>query len=175
MKTQAKPTKGKNKKGRGAQRQTTDWCADWYNQQRNSSFVQPSPRATERRSTQTKPRLVWRAMYERHLYIIGKSGTGKSTFLQNTILQNAGGFCLLDPHGDLAEAIADTVDCIYFDPSELQLGFNVFENVPEPSRPLVAAQIVACFKANKKERSVPVAGRRQNGNRSTPNQRALSR
>jgi len=86
-------------------------------------------------------------MYERHLYIIGKSGTGKSTFLQNTILQNAGGFCLLDPHGDLAEAIADTIDCIYFDPTELQLGFNVFENVPEPSRPLVAAQIVASFKA----------------------------
>jgi hypothetical protein len=86
-------------------------------------------------------------MYERHLYIIGKSGTGKSTFLQNMILQNPGGFCVLDPHGDLAEAIADSVDCIYFDPSELQLGFNVFENVPEPSRPLVAAQIVASFKA----------------------------
>lgn len=86
-------------------------------------------------------------MYERHLYIIGKSGTGKSTFLQNSILQNAGGFCLLDPHGDLAEAVADSLDCIYFDPSELQLGFNVFENVPEPSRPLVAAQIVASFKA----------------------------
>ncbi len=32
-------------------------------------------------------------MYERHLYIIGKSGTGKSTFLQNLILQNPGGFC----------------------------------------------------------------------------------
>jgi hypothetical protein len=86
-------------------------------------------------------------MYERHLYIIGKSGTGKSTFLQNTILQNPGGFCLLDPHGDLAEAVADSLDCIYFDPSELQLGFNVFENIPEPSRPLAAAQILASFKA----------------------------
>jgi hypothetical protein len=86
-------------------------------------------------------------MYERHLYIIGKSGTGKSTFLQNAILQDPGGFCLLDPHGDLAEAVADSTDCIYFDPSELQLGFNVFQNVPEPSRPLVAAQIVASFKA----------------------------
>ena len=86
-------------------------------------------------------------MYERHLYIIGKSGTGKSTFLQNTILQNPGGFCLIDPHGDLAEAIADRTDCIYFDPSELQLGFNVFADVPEAHRPLVAAQIVASFKA----------------------------
>jgi hypothetical protein len=86
-------------------------------------------------------------MYERHLYIVGKTGTGKSTFLQNIILQNPGGFCLLDPHGDLAEAVADNMDCIYFDPSELQLGFNVFENVPEAFRPLMAAQIVASFKA----------------------------
>ena len=45
------------------------------------------------------------------------------------------------------EAIADTIECIYFDPSELQLGFNVFENVPQEKRPLVAAQIVASFKA----------------------------
>jgi len=67
--------------------------------------------------------------------------------MQNIILQNTGGFCLLDPHGDLAEAIADSMDCIYFNPSELQLGFNVFENVPEAFRPLVAAQIVASFKA----------------------------
>src|ERR1700730_2003258 len=82
-----------------------------------------------------------------HEYVIGKSGTGKSTFLQNLILNNPGGFALLDPHGDLAETIADTVECIYFDPSELQLGFNVLENVIEAKRPLVAAQIVASFKA----------------------------
>jgi DNA helicase HerA-like ATPase len=86
-------------------------------------------------------------MYERHLYIIGKSGSGKSTFLQDLILQHDGGFCLLDPHGDLAEAIADRLDCIYFDPSELPLGFNVLADVPERDRPLVAAQIVASFKA----------------------------
>ncbi|MBN8981609.1 MAG: ATP-binding protein [Rhizobiales bacterium] len=96
---------------------------------------------------QTMSRLARRVMYERHLYIIGKSGSGKSTFLQNIILQNPGGFCLIDPHGDLAEAVADRTDCIYFDPSELPLGFNVFENVAEASRPQVAAQIVASFKA----------------------------
>ena len=82
-----------------------------------------------------------------HEYLIGKSGTGKSTFLRNLILNNEGGFAVLDPHGDLAEAIADTVDCIYFNPSELQLGFNVLENVSAEKRPLVAAQIVASFKA----------------------------
>jgi hypothetical protein len=82
-----------------------------------------------------------------HEYLIGKSGTGKSTFLQHLILQNEGGFALLDPHGDLAETIADTVECIYFDPSELQLGFNVLENVSKEKRPLIAAQIIASFKA----------------------------
>jgi hypothetical protein len=82
-----------------------------------------------------------------HEYIIGKSGTGKSTFLRNLILNNEGGFAVLDPHGDLAEVIADTIECIYFDPSELQLGFNVLENVSIEKRPLVAAQIIASFKA----------------------------
>jgi hypothetical protein len=82
-----------------------------------------------------------------HEYLIGKSGTGKSTYLRNLILNNEGGFAVLDPHGDLAEAIADTVECIYFDPSELHLGFNVLEDVPADKRPLIAAQIVASFKA----------------------------
>jgi hypothetical protein len=78
-----------------------------------------------------------------HEYLIGKSGTGKSTFLQHLVLQNEGGFALLDPHGDLAEAIADTMECIYFDASELQLGFDVLQNVPEAKRPLVALQAAA--------------------------------
>jgi hypothetical protein len=86
-------------------------------------------------------------MAETHCYIIGKSGTGKSTFLQNDILNNQNGFCLLDPHGDLAEAVADNVDCIYFDPPDISLGFNVLENVPKAQRHLVAANIVSSFKA----------------------------
>jgi hypothetical protein len=83
---------------------------------------------------------------ERHEYIIGKSGVGKSTFLQNKILQK-NSFCLLDPHGDLAEAIADTVPCIYFDPTEIPMGFNILENVPEHKRHLVASNVVSAFKA----------------------------
>src|SRR3989339_686794 len=58
-----------------------------------------------------------------HTYIIGKTGTGKSTCLETMILQdiNAGrGCCLLDPHGDLVEKIVKTIpewrknDLIYF-------------------------------------------------------------
>ena len=48
----------------------------------------------------------------RHLHVIGKTGTGKSTFLLSLLLQDlaAGrGFALLDPHGDLAQAVIDAV------------------------------------------------------------------
>src|ERR1700730_5042173 len=82
-----------------------------------------------------------------HEYVIGKSGTGKTTFLQNLILDNEGGFALLDPHGDLAETIADTVECIYFDPTELPIAYNPLWSVPEPGRHLVAAQVVASLRA----------------------------
>jgi hypothetical protein len=82
-----------------------------------------------------------------HEYIVGKSGTGKSTFLQNLILENEGGFAILDPHGDLAETIADTVECIYFDPTEIPIAYNVLFNIPDRQRHLVAAQVVASFRA----------------------------
>lgn len=82
-----------------------------------------------------------------HEFIIGKSGTGKSTFLQNLILDNQGGFAILDPHGDLAETIADTVECIYFDPTEIPIAHNILYNVPDRQRHLVTAQVVASFRA----------------------------
>ena len=84
-----------------------------------------------------------------HEYVIGKSGSGKSTFLQHHILQNSGGFAVLDPHGDLAEKIADTIPCIYFDPAdaEFPVGFDPHHNVPTADRPLVAAQVLASLKA----------------------------
>jgi hypothetical protein len=93
----------------------------------------------------------------RHLYVIGKTGTGKSTLLRNLIVQDieAGrGLMLLDPHGDLAEELLDYIpgrridDVIYVAPAELSypVGFNLLERVPADDRPLVAANIVATFK-----------------------------
>jgi hypothetical protein len=84
-----------------------------------------------------------------HCYVLGKSGVGKSTFLENHALENEGGFAFLDPHGDSAEKLADTIDCIFWEPSDTAhiIGFNVLENVPEPQRHLVAAQVVSSFKA----------------------------
>src|SRR5580700_1751595 len=93
----------------------------------------------------------------RHLYVIGKTGTGKSTLLRNLIVQDidAGrGLMLLDPHGDLAEELLDYIpphridDAIYVAPADLShpVGFNLLERVAIDDRPLVAANIVVAFK-----------------------------
>ena len=81
----------------------------------------------------------------RHLYVVGKSGTGKSVFLENLAAQDivAGeGVCVIDPHGDLVEAILGRLpqsrlhDVILFDPSDVDRpqGLNLLEydpNYPE--------------------------------------------
>ena len=93
----------------------------------------------------------------RHLYIVGKTGTGKSTLLANLMqadLAQGRGFALLDPHGDLAVAVADATPAwriehgvIYLDPSDLShpVGFNPLNSVLPDQRPLVAAHVVAAF------------------------------
>lgn len=92
-----------------------------------------------------------------HLYVIGKTGVGKSTLLKNLILADiaAGhGVGLLDPHGDLATEILDYIprerlgDVVVFDVSDLEhpVGFNVLKPVPLDQRPLIASSIVAAFK-----------------------------
>lgn len=93
----------------------------------------------------------------RHMHVIGKTGTGKSTLLYSMMLQDleAGrGFAFLDPHGDLAHAVIDSVpthrtnDVLYFNPGDLEhpVAFNLLDNVPPDRRPLVTAHIVAAFK-----------------------------
>ena len=92
-----------------------------------------------------------------HLYVIGKSGTGKTTLLRNLILQDieAGrGVAVIDPHGDLAQDILDHIpkrrseDVAYFDPSDAEhpVGLNLVAHVPPGRRHLVASGIVDAFK-----------------------------
>ncbi len=93
----------------------------------------------------------------RHLYIVGQTGTGKSTLLLNLIAEDlaAGeGLALLDPHGDLAEAAlalvprSRTNDLVYVNPADRErpIGFNPLSNVPDDFKPLVADDVVATFK-----------------------------
>ena len=75
---------------------------------------------------------------QRHLYIAGQTGTGKSVFLENLALQDmlsGGGFAFVDPHGDTAEKLLAMVpkerteDVIYFCPADMDhpMGLNLFE------------------------------------------------
>lgn len=93
----------------------------------------------------------------RHTYIIGKTGMGKSTLLENMIIQdirNGEGVCVIDPHGSLAEKLLDFIpesrvkDTIYFAPfdSEHPMGLNVLEQVEASKRHLVANGLMAAFK-----------------------------
>lgn len=92
-----------------------------------------------------------------HMYIIGKTGTGKSTLLETLILQDidAGrGVALLDPHGDLVERIVARVpvrrrgELIYFNVPDTSrpLGFNPLEAVPPARRSLAASGMMEAFK-----------------------------
>lgn len=92
-----------------------------------------------------------------HMYVIGKTGTGKSTLLSNMIIsdiQDGRGVALIDPHGDLAEKILDYVpkerieDVIYFDPADLEhpIAFNPLECASPYSRHLVCSGLISIFK-----------------------------
>ena len=88
-----------------------------------------------------------------HTFILGQTGTGKSTLLLNMMRQDAkagGGFCLLDPHGDLAETICADLgnDAIYWDVAnpDCPFGYNPLTYVAEQYRPLVASGIIDALK-----------------------------
>ncbi len=93
----------------------------------------------------------------RHIYIIGKTGQGKTTLLENMIvhdLKNNNGLAFLDPHGDSVQKILDFVpkeridDVIYFNPTDINhpIGFNPLEKVPWEQRHLAALSLLSVFK-----------------------------
>lgn len=92
----------------------------------------------------------------RHMYMIGKTGMGKSTVLENMIVDDirAGyGLAVVDPHGDLAEKIIEFIpsdrikDIVYFNPSDMDfpIAFNVLEQVEPHLRHLVASGLLGVF------------------------------
>jgi hypothetical protein len=99
---------------------------------------------------------VKQADRRRHMYVIGKSGTGKSTLLANMIindLKHDQGLAVVDPHGDLVETILDYIprhrinDVVVFDPADSQsvVKMNLFEGGSVVHRELIASGIVAMF------------------------------
>jgi hypothetical protein len=92
-----------------------------------------------------------------HMYVIGKTGTGKSTLLERLIdhdVRSGQGLALIDPHGDLVERVRAGIpnersaDLIYFDVSDTvrPLAFNPLEARPASGRALAASGLVDVFK-----------------------------
>jgi CxxC-x17-CxxC domain-containing protein len=93
----------------------------------------------------------------RHMYVIGKTGMGKSNMLENMAIQDiqAGhGVCYVDPHGEGAEKMLRVVpanrinDVVYFNPSDkdFPIAFNILESVDEDKKNLVASGMMGVFK-----------------------------
>ncbi len=92
-----------------------------------------------------------------HMYIIGKTGTGKSTLIENMVIsdiRDGNGLALIDPHGDLAEDVLNRIprerkdDVIYFNPADFKhpVGFNPLEQVNQQYHHLVASGLISVFK-----------------------------
>ena len=93
----------------------------------------------------------------RHMYVIGKTGMGKSTLLENMAIQdiqNGEGMAFIDPHGGTAEKLLDYVpesrlkDVVYFAPFDIDypISFNVMEDIGADKRHLVASGLMSSFK-----------------------------
>jgi CxxC-x17-CxxC domain-containing protein len=91
-----------------------------------------------------------------HMYVIGKTGTGKSVLLNNLIIQdimNGDGVCVVDPHGELIEGVIKMIpkarlkDVVYFNPADIDypMGFNVMELPDQKYKHLVASGLMGIF------------------------------
>jgi len=93
----------------------------------------------------------------RHVYVIGKTGMGKSTLLENMAVQdikNGEGMAFIDPHGKTAELLLEYIppermkDVLYFAPfdTDYPISFNVLESVDPDKRHLVVSGLMSTFK-----------------------------
>ncbi len=96
----------------------------------------------------------------RHMYVIGQTGTGKSSLMKNMIVQdieNGKGVCLIDPHGELAEYVLSMVpkeradDVIYFNPGRVEFPFGLnmleFDPLKPEQKTFVANEVLAIVKS----------------------------
>ncbi len=102
------------------------------------------------------PVRIKRGDRRRHMYIIGKSGSGKSVYMENMIIQdvkNGEGVCVLDPHGDLVMHVLANIpeerkdDVIIFNPSDMDrpVGLNMLEAKTEDQKDFVVQEMISIF------------------------------
>jgi hypothetical protein len=112
--------------------------------------------ATDSRGKRT-PFGIKAADRSKHMYVIGKTGMGKSTMLENMAIQdirNGEGLAFIDPHGGTADKLLEYIpqnrinDVVYFAPFDLDqpVAFNVMEDVGYDKRHLVVSGLMATFK-----------------------------
>ena len=100
---------------------------------------------------------IKKADRRKHMYIIGKTGMGKATLLENLAMQDiqsGEGLAFIDPHGETAYKLLDFVpherinDVVYVDPADtaFPVGLNVMENVDPERRHFVASGLMSVFK-----------------------------
>jgi len=93
----------------------------------------------------------------RHFYVIGKTGVGKTTLIQNMAIQDiqkGNGLAFLDPHGEASEQLLDFIpsrrinDVVYINPADIKhpIAFNIMEDVALEDRHLVASGLMSVFK-----------------------------
>ncbi len=92
----------------------------------------------------------------RHIYVIGKTGTGKTTWMQNMAFQDiidGQGVCVIDPHGDMIEWLLQRIpkervdDVIHFYPPDINrpLGLNLLEATTPAEKDMVVSEMIAIF------------------------------
>ncbi|HRI05305.1 MAG TPA: type IV secretion system DNA-binding domain-containing protein, partial [Pyrinomonadaceae bacterium] len=93
----------------------------------------------------------------RHMHVIGSSGSGKTTLLLSLIkadLDNNDGVCVVDPHGDLIDAVMENIpdhrlrDVVLFDPSDAEypIGFNILHANSPLEKTILSSDLVATFR-----------------------------
>jgi CxxC-x17-CxxC domain-containing protein len=93
----------------------------------------------------------------RHIYVVGKTGMGKTELLKNMVIQdikNGNGVGFVDPHGEASEEILKFIpeerikDVVYFNPADVDtpIAFNIMENVDAEYRHLIAGGMMGVFK-----------------------------
>jgi CxxC-x17-CxxC domain-containing protein len=99
---------------------------------------------------------IKRADRRQHMYVIGKTGVGKTAFIKNMALQdinNGQGLAIIDPHGEFVEEVLESIpahrinDVVYFNPADMEfpVSFNIMEVADPKYKHLIASGLIGIF------------------------------